>query len=408
MSEVAGFGVKAKGAIDFLKGKLPERSLAWDDLAGPVHAKVFTVAGATNLSVVSDLHKAITSAIENGTTITDFRKSFDKTVAENGWTYNGSRGWRTRIIFDANLRSAHMAGRWAQIWAGRDRVPFLQYRTAGDARVRAQHRQWNGIVRAITDAFWSVFYPPNGWGCRCTVRALSQAEVDAKGLTVSTEPYPIQTRTVTKKGEPTDVVPVGVDPGWDHNVGVSWISPEVALGRKLASLPASLRDRFIEKTISPAFQQALSERWKAFRGALKDVSKAPGAAQIVGFLDGHTVDALQASAPDTPVRSTAVAVTATTAADSALMDWPAELLDQLPVHIRNYQTILWDTDAAGLVIIPDDTGSALKRGQVGIIGLRQAVSGPAKGALEVTNVGRAKPADLAEPRFTVLVGRLPK
>jgi uncharacterized protein with gpF-like domain len=84
MSEVAGFAVKAKGAIDFLKSKLPERSLAWDDLAGPVHAKVFTVAGATSLSVVTDLHKALTDAVDNGTTITEFRKAFDKTVATNG------------------------------------------------------------------------------------------------------------------------------------------------------------------------------------------------------------------------------------------------------------------------------------------------------------------------------------
>jgi SPP1 gp7 family putative phage head morphogenesis protein len=408
MSEVTGFAVKAKGAIDFLKSKLPERSLAWDDLAGPVNAKVFTVAGATSLSVVTDLHKAITDAADNGTTITEFRKAFDKTVAQSGWSYNGSRGWRTRIIFDANLRSAHMAGRWSQIWAGRDRRPFLQYRTAGDARVRPQHRQWNGIVRAITDAFWSVFYPPNGWGCRCTVRALTQSEIDAKGLTVDTAPFPVQTRTVTKAGEPTDVVPVGVDPGWDHNVGVSWIAPEVALGRKLASLPADLRDRFIAKTISPAFQEALSARWKAFRGALKDVSQAPGAAQIVGFLDGKTIDALQTQVPDAQIRSTAVAVPATTAADAAAMAWPTDLLDQLPVQLRNYQTVLWDTEAGGLVIVPEDTGRSLKRGRVGMVAVRPATAGPAKGALEVTSVDQARPADLTAPRFTVLLGRLPK
>lgn len=405
MATVEPFGVKAKEAIAFLKSKLPERTLAWDDLAGPVHAKVFTVAGATNLAVVNDLHQAMTSAIENGTTITDFRKAFDKTVAANGWTYNGSRGWRTQIIFDANMRSAHMAGRWAQLWAGRDRRPFLQYRTAGDTRVRPQHRQWNGTIRPLTDPFWSTHYPPNGWGCRCTVRSLSQAEIDAKGLRIDTEPFQVETRVVTKGDDISDVVPVGIDPGWDHNVGVSWIAPEVALGRKLASLPAELRDRWTDKTISPAFQEALSARFKAFRSAVKDGSQAAGAAQIVGFLDGPTTAAVQANLPEAQLRSTAIAVPAQSA---GTLDWPDELLDQLPVHVRNYQAVLWDTEAAGLVIIPDDTGRALKRGRVGTINLRPANSGPAKGALEITSVGDARPADLADPRFTVVSGRLPK
>jgi SPP1 gp7 family putative phage head morphogenesis protein len=405
VSDVTGFGVKAKEAIDFLKGKLPERSLAWDDLAGPVHAKVFTVAGATNLAVVTDLHKAMTSAIENGTTITDFRKAFDKTVAENGWSHNGTRGWRTRVIFDANLRSAHMAGRWSQLWANRDRRPFLEYRTAGDARVRPLHRQWNGIVRPLTDPFWAVHYPPNGWGCRCTVRARNQAEIDAKGLRVSTEPFPTEMRTVTRGDDIVDTVPVGIDPGWDHNVGVSWVAPEVALGRKLASLPPELRDRMTAKTISPAFQEALAARFKAFRSAVKEGSQAAGAAQIVGFLDGPTTAAVQANLPDAQIRSTAVAVPAQPA---GAFDWPDELLDQLPIHVRNYQAVLWDTQTASLVIVPDDTGRSLKRGRVGAINLRPASSGPAKGALEITSVDQVRPADLADPRFTVVSGRVPK
>lgn len=404
MTTVQPFGVKFSEGIAYLKGKLPEVSLAWDDLAGPVHAKVFTVAGSTSTAMVGELHQAVVSAIDNGTTITDFRKQFDKTVAAHGWTYNGSRGWRTQIIFDANMRSAHMAGRWSQLWAGKDRRPYLQYRTAGDARVRPQHRQWNGIIRSITDSFWSVFYPPNGWGCRCTVRAYSQAEVDGKNLAVETTPFEVKTRTVTKAGEPTDVVPVGVDPGWDHNVGVSWISPEVALGRKLAALPPALRDKFVAKTISPAFQSVLTERWKAFQTAFKTANAPAAAAQIVGFIDGPSITGLQSQLPDAQVLSTAVAVTGT---DLAALNWPAELLDELPTHIRNYQAVLWDTEAKALVIVPADTGQALKRGRLGTITVKPATTGPARGALEVTSVGHSTAADLgSSSRFNLLVGRI--
>lgn len=407
MSEVQAFGVKAQGAIDFLRGKLPEVSLAWDELAGPVHAKVFTVAGATSSAVVGDLHKALTDALDNGTTISEFRKQFDKTVAKNGWSYNGSRGWRTQIIFDANMRSAHMAGRWQQIWAGRERRPFLQYRTAGDARVRPQHRQWNGIVRAVADAFWATFYPPNGWGCRCTVRALTQAEVDARGLTVESAPFPIQMRSVTKGDEIIDRVPVGVDAGWDQNVGVSWVAPEVALGRKLMSLPPDLRDRMIAKSLSPAFQAALTERWNVFQGAVKGAAQAPGTAQIVGFMDGAMLDATQAGAPALNVRSTAVAVPAQTAADPALMAWPADLLDELPAHLRNYRAVLWDSSSSHLVVIPQATSPRVRRGRAPAIRIRAADAGPVKGAMEVVSLEVARIADLQADGFTVLVGRLP-
>ena len=121
MSTVEAFNLKFQEAIDFLKGKMPAPTLAWDDLAGPAHAKVFAVAGATKADLVKDLHTAVTQAVDEGQSITQFRKNFDKAVASAGWTYRGKRGWRTRVIYDNNMRSAHMAGRWQQIQANKER-----------------------------------------------------------------------------------------------------------------------------------------------------------------------------------------------------------------------------------------------------------------------------------------------
>lgn len=46
---------------------------------------------------------------------------------------------------------------------------YLQYRTAGDAKVRPTHAEMAGITLPASDPFWAEFYPPNGWGCRCSV-----------------------------------------------------------------------------------------------------------------------------------------------------------------------------------------------------------------------------------------------
>ena len=43
----------------------------------------------------------------------------------------------------------------------------LQYRTANDDRVRADHAALQNITLPVEDTFWLSYYPPNGWRCRC-------------------------------------------------------------------------------------------------------------------------------------------------------------------------------------------------------------------------------------------------
>ena len=66
-------------------------------------------------------------------------------------------------------RAATMSAEWDKIQLDKDILPNLKYVTAGDDRVRLAHEKLDGIVLPIDDAFWNTFYPPNGWGCRCTV-----------------------------------------------------------------------------------------------------------------------------------------------------------------------------------------------------------------------------------------------
>lgn len=407
------FGVQFKEAISYLQGKLPEASLAWDDLAGPVHAKVFTVAGATSADLARDLQASLVDALAKGQTITAFRKDFDQIVQAHGWTYRGKRGWRTSVIFDTNMRTAHMAGRWEQLQANKDRRPFLQYRTAGDARVRPLHRQWNGLVFPIDDAFWQAHYPPNGWNCRCTVRAFSQADLDERSLQVS-PPYQDKMRNVVDRdGVIRDQVPVGIDPGWDHNVGQSWISPELALGAKLASLPRELQGLIVDKTVTPAFQQVLGERWRAFRTEVAATGKPSGKTQVLGFLDSATLDGLATEVPSLQLGSTAaVAVdnrtthltgSHKTAANPAQV-WPEDWLDDLPANLRNYQAVLWDKLDNVLVVVPqgDFPGGP---GRLGKIVLRPNVQTKEGEALTVVSLGSAQKPNFRDAnRYQLLVG----
>lgn len=397
------FGVQFGEAISYLKGKLPEASLAWDSLAGPVHGKVFTVAGSTSADLSRDIQQSLVNGLATGSTITQFRKDFDATVQKHGWTYKGKRGWRTQVIFDANMRSAHMAGRWAQIEANADRRPYLQYRTAGDARVRPAHRQWNGLIFPVGDSFWQTHYPPNGWRCRCTVRAYSQVDLADKNLAVS-QPYEIKTRSVMDlDGNVVDHVPVGIDPGWDHNVGQSWITPELALGRKLARLPRDLQGLVVDKTITPAYQTAIASRWKALQSAVAGGAKPLLDTQILGFLDSATLNGLAAVAPDLQLQSTAVIAKP----GPALQDWPQDWVDNLPLELRNYRAVLWDQIDQVLVVVPAGKLPGDAAAHLPKIVLRPNVASNAGAALRVELLGSAGAADLADlRRFKLLVGSL--
>ena len=67
--------------------------------------------------------------------------------------------------YEFAVGSSQMAAKWEE-FGDNDRYE-LQYRTAGDNRVRAEHAALNGITLPKSDPFWLYYMPLNGWKCRC-------------------------------------------------------------------------------------------------------------------------------------------------------------------------------------------------------------------------------------------------
>lgn len=211
-------------AIDFLRAKLRLPTRAWTDLWGEQHARGFAVAGATRDALLADFQAALLRALEQGTGLAEFQADFDAIVARHGWSYRGGRAWRARTIFQANLRSAHMAGRWRQIQRTAARRPYLRYVQVQRPTKRDDHAQWHGLILPIADPFWRTHFPPNGWYCLCSVQTVSERELRRRGWTVAAEAPAVNLRPVTLNtpdGPATVQVPEGIDPGWGHNAGLA-------------------------------------------------------------------------------------------------------------------------------------------------------------------------------------------
>ena len=106
------------------------------------------------------------------------RKPFEqflKEVRAIDRTYN-----RTYLQAEYNfvVSSASMAAKWEEFMKDGDRYN-LQYRTAGDDRVRPEHAALHGVTLPPSDPFWEEYYPPNGWNCRCTVVQVRKSKYPA-------------------------------------------------------------------------------------------------------------------------------------------------------------------------------------------------------------------------------------
>ncbi len=67
--------------------------------------------------------------------------------------------------YNTAVASAQMAQQWDTLKT----LQYLEYSTAGDNRVRAEHKALDKFTAPPTDTIWNTIYPPNAWNCRCTV-----------------------------------------------------------------------------------------------------------------------------------------------------------------------------------------------------------------------------------------------
>ncbi|WP_084366833.1 PBECR2 nuclease fold domain-containing protein [Rhizobium sp. RU36D] len=221
------FNQPFKEQIEFFRQKRAKPTKAWTDALRGVHDRAFVIAGITDTAMLSDFQTAIASAMEKGTTLETFRADFDRIVAQYGWQYKGERGWRTRVIFETNMRTSYMAGRLKQM---RDPDvlklrPYWQY-LHGETRTpknpRPRHLAWHRKVYRHDSGFWTHHFPPNDFLCSCGVRTLSERDLKRRDLKPEEwagelmEPAldPLTGKLIEK--------PQGVGYGWDYIPGDLW------------------------------------------------------------------------------------------------------------------------------------------------------------------------------------------
>lgn len=185
-----------KEAVEFLKKKTPLSAAEYKALDKECRAKAFTVSGYTSLEVLQKFLDELTDACENGRTKKDFMDSMNDFLERNG--YEGLNPFNADVIFRTNMQTAYNAGHYKSMTNPTTKKlrPFWKYVTAGDGEVRESHAMMEGRVYAADDPIWDIWYPPNGFRCRCSVVSLTKSQVERSGVEVSRElPYDVDYST---------------------------------------------------------------------------------------------------------------------------------------------------------------------------------------------------------------------
>lgn len=245
-------------AVAYLRSKGWGVSWDWHDTWELAHARAFVVAKAARLDVLSTLRRAVDAAVSRGQTQMEFLAELEPRLRALGWwgrkVVTGPDGVareaqlgsprRLKTIFDTNMRVANAAGRFRAQHDNREARPYWQYIAMNDDRTRRSHRAMSGRVFRADDRIWHTHYPPNGFNCRCRIRALTGDQVERMGLAVHDSaghlaPYrradgsPGQVVGYDRRtGEaivrpatsywidgPGDAIELTPDPGWNYNPG---------------------------------------------------------------------------------------------------------------------------------------------------------------------------------------------
>jgi len=282
MAKIEGaFNLPFREQLAFWERKEVKGTLHWQDISRAEHDKNFVVAGAMKADLLHDLQASLKGL--QGGSLETFRKNFREIVAKHGWhgwTGEGTakgEAWRTKVIWQTNIRASYAAGRYAQLTSpeAREALPYWKYMHSNLVKTpRQDHLEWHGLTLPNDHPFWKKAFPPNGFGCRCYVIGVMEPDENA--------------RTVPPEGWESKI-----GKGWDYAPGES-VADEVRqiVAAKAAGLPAELGASLFE-SVAPLMSEPLKEAASRFVENTARAMQAKGETALMHIISPTVVAAMK-------------------------------------------------------------------------------------------------------------------
>ncbi|MCS6259049.1 phage head morphogenesis protein [Shewanella baltica] len=422
-------------AVAYFRAKGFAISDDWQDVWTRAHARAFTVAKAAQMDVLTAIRNEVDAALSQGLTAKQFQANLKPQLEKLGWwgkkevdgreVQLGSP-YRLNTIYRQNLQTAYMAGRYRRMLSRTKTHPYWQYVAIDDGQTRPAHARLRGKVFRFDDPIWDIIYPPNGWGCRCRVRALTEAQVKAMGITVENGEGYIQrfdTETVARGTGEVLTVPharidlpdgssMSPDLGWAYSPGEAAFGTDVAVAKKLGTIQSlDTRAQFIQALNNSPLRHAQFAQWTdEVLAANPGQKRRPGlGVQALGFMTPSIQAAVTTRLGREPTALLAIGEKQLVHADSArhIAEGVALSRDeyqQLPQMLAEPEAVLWDSKNQNLLYVypaADDAGSKVK------VIINSAWKMKRQQAMDaVINVYKINAVNLKHGQYELLQGKL--
>ena len=170
------FDVSGDENARFISALTPVTRQVFDGLTAQYRRDAFTLAGAGDVRLISKIRDALADVAQKGGTASDFRDAVNQLTTAAG--VDELNAFTLDTAFQTAMQKAYSAGRLAQMNAPATvaALPFWQYWTVGDDRVRPEHAVLDGFLARAIDPVWAKIYPPSGFNCRCSVVPIPEDE----------------------------------------------------------------------------------------------------------------------------------------------------------------------------------------------------------------------------------------
>lgn len=258
-------------AIEYFGAKRFRISHDWREVWQDAQASAFTVSKMARFDLLASTRQRIDAKLRSGITRRELERDLEALLRAEGWwgrqiVSDAAGGaevvqlgspWRIRTIIRTNVATAYNAGRYRRQIEQADARPYWQYLAIRDASSRPSHAALHGKVFRADDPVWDSIYPPNGFGCRCRTRSLTERQIRRRGLEVIEDTRSVNVAQKVGVDKRTDepIIRPGTrvewtdaqgraqefqpDPGWSHNPGRHALPPPDPLNaRAVAGQPA--------------------------------------------------------------------------------------------------------------------------------------------------------------------------
>lgn len=238
-------GLVDKAALFHLQSKELLRGFSHLDVWIHEHAVAFTIAKMMDLDMLAEVKRVLIEAQQTGMPFGEFKKRLKPYLMSKGWwgeqvvtdpntlkpqiAQLGSTR-RLKTIFNTNMQTAFAAGQWQRIQATKQGLPYLRYNRSSAHQPRDSHRRYYGLVLPVDHYIWQYIFPPNGYGCKCTVSQLTRQQAEREGI--SPEPEIKWQEVVNKRTGEVVTVPAHITPSFAHNHGNRIQALEKLFGEK--------------------------------------------------------------------------------------------------------------------------------------------------------------------------------